>query len=455
MGIALRLYDLGGPSLWTDEGTTQWLAVLPMGKMLEVLRLDFVNLPLFFTLENVLTSALGDSEVVLRIASAAFGVLCIPVIYQLGLIAGGGTGGLVASAFWALHPMAIWYAREARPYALSTLLAAVALWMFLRLREKESKAGWIGAGVALTLGLISHFYFTLVAASLILIALVEIRARPRFFRKWTLMSLASGIPLALILGWYLSQPDPLLTIAWIQQPGLDVFPRTFANFLSGYGGEFAPVNIMMLVVGSAVLLLGLKSDFYKRLAGLAIVAPVLAIWIISQRRPLYMDRYFIVLLPFFALLIGRGAAQLQELMGQMRSRWAPMLVWSVLFGLAILQGATVHTEPKYAREDFRSASRLIAASPAPIWLSEVRSVLLFSYYHGEEYEALHSPTSEACAPQCWWVLRQPYTPTHAFTQAVSDPERPWLPDPPEGCMASTSMSGDTGIALWLLTCNSQ
>jgi 4-amino-4-deoxy-L-arabinose transferase-like glycosyltransferase len=451
MGIAFRLYDLGGPSLWTDEGITRWFAALPMGRMQEALRLDFVNLPLFFTLENWISGILGDSEVALRFTSAAFGMLCIPVVYRVGTRAAGSVGGLAASGFWALHPMTIWYSREARPYALSTLLALISLWMFFRLREKESTASWLGVGITFALGLINHYYFILVPASLTLLALAEIRSRPLFFRKWALVNLAAGIPLALLLGWYLSQPDPRLTIAWIQQPGLKVFPKTLANLLTGYGGELSIVNIAGMLASSTLLLLGVKRGLYGRLAALGILVPVLAVWVISQRRPLYMDRYFIVLLPFLALLIGRGAAQLQDVMIQ-RSAAMPLLIWPLLLALAIVQGSTVHTAAKYRREDFRSASELITAAPAPVWLSETPSILPFSYYHGEAYEALHAPTAEACGSRCWWILRQPYTPTHAFTQAITDPERPWLPDPPSGCTASSLLEDGAGIALWRVSC---
>jgi hypothetical protein len=207
------------------------------------------------------------------------------------------------------------------------------------------------------------------------------------------------------------------------------------------------MNGLALLAGTILIALGLRSGQYRRAAGVGILVPLLAVWIFSQRRPIYMDRYFIVLLPFFALLIGRGAARLHDIAAKFR------FTWPLLLTLAILQGMTVHTDPKYDRENWRAVSELIASSPAPVWLSETHSILPFGYYHGESYAALDAPSAEACGSQCWWTLRQPYTTTHAFTQAIEDQERPWLPDPPAGCEVSSAWDDGSGIVLWRLRCD--
>jgi hypothetical protein len=89
-----------------------------------------------------------------------------------------------------------------------------------------------------------------------------------------------------------------------------------------------------------------------------------------------------------------------------------------------------------------------------IWLMEPEPQLPMSFYRSITLDEIVSEDPPRCAEPCWWVLRQPYTPTHAFTQSVDSPDRPWIPEIPAGCILLDQWDSPTGIALWQVRCDS-
>jgi hypothetical protein len=91
----LRLRALGRVSLWFDEVISSLQAQPPSWELLQNVRQD-VHPPLYHLLLHGM-SALGDSEAVLRIPSALFGILSIPLLYALGRVWFRGPVGALAA----------------------------------------------------------------------------------------------------------------------------------------------------------------------------------------------------------------------------------------------------------------------------------------------------------------------------------------------------------------------
>jgi hypothetical protein len=115
----------------------------------------------------------------------------------------------------------------------------------------------------------------------------------------------------------------------------------------------------------------------------------------------------------------------------------------------------VHAAPGYAREDWRGLVEILSSrrtNGQQIWLSDVEAVLPLTFYQAETSEVSSGGEPPACTTPCWWVLRQPYTETHAFAQGVMDPDRPWKPEMAGGCQVTERWESPTGLALWEVTC---
>ena len=134
---AIRVWQ-ARESLWLDELHTAWCAAGPLAEVAP--RAAIGNQPpLFFWLQWLLVQVLGPSELTLRLLSLVAGTLLCLALY---LVANRWTGqpwlGVLAAWLAAVDPKQIFYATEARPYALIELLAVSHVAVFLRVIERPT-----------------------------------------------------------------------------------------------------------------------------------------------------------------------------------------------------------------------------------------------------------------------------------------------------------------------------
>jgi mannosyltransferase len=457
-GGIIASVGLARDSLWLDE-TYTWLFVRSTWPdLLTSTRIVAVHPPLYYILVKALVGSGPLTEVALRFPSVIFHLIGITGAASIGAILGGRTGRVAAAWMWALHPMAIWYAREARPYALAAALAAITLACYLRAERQGSPWTWALGGVSMAAGLVTHYFFFVFVGTLVLASLAIFRERPRFFRSWTLLTLAALVPLAVWLAWLFQQGQPSFGIAWIPRPSAADLALTLWNMVSGYGGNLDPGTtlwgIVLLSLAAVGLTCGDERHAARRYAIAGIALPLLSVWLVSLRRPVFVDRYFLILLPWVAALVALGMLALQRIVIAGRSRrWSWAAVAAMILGLAV--ATQVLTAAKYRKENWRSlvdALQEAGASSRDLVLSEPEISLPLVYYGALPSIASGNRLVPVCDHHCWWILRQPYTVTHAFTQSVNDPDRPWLPEIPSGCRRAMVWESPTGIRAWELAC---
>ena len=127
--FGLRLVHLGRFELWVDEAATWWFSRMVWGGELASAALQEPTPPVYYALIGLLTRIFGEHDVVLRLPSAVAGALSIPAVWLLGRrLFGLGAGeriGWLAALLLAIHPLHIFYSREARVYTLLLLLTTV------------------------------------------------------------------------------------------------------------------------------------------------------------------------------------------------------------------------------------------------------------------------------------------------------------------------------------------
>lgn len=456
-----RFHNLGEYSLWLDEGFT-WLDVhLPWEQSLEALRIDGVHPPLYFFLVKLITLVAGESEASLRILSVGADIVSIALAILLGWKVGGRFGAFAAGWFWAYHPMTIWYAQDARPYALAALFASASALIHYRAEQRYTPlTGFLG-WLVLCLGLITHYFFILVFGVLILFALINIRKSPVFFRRWAVISVAATPPLGIWLYYYRQLPTPSLPIGWIQVPKLADLPCSFWNLVSGYGGVWLISSTVFGLIAGSLLLIGIvrggDANKYRIYLLIGVILPLCLVWVISQRRPAYIDRYFIVLLPFLLVPLSAGASKARDIFSKGKYKNPVLIPVITVFAVTGWVNAwQVHANPIHAREDWKGMVSYLhqqeAPTETPFWFLHAEMHIAFQYYFHEPYDTLESLGPPACPQTCWWVLRQPYTPPHAFTQSVTTADRPWKPSLLSSCQTLEQWDSDTGLALWKVIC---
>jgi hypothetical protein len=104
----------------------------------------------------------GDATVLVRLPSLVASVATVPLLYLLGRRALGRGAGLVAAAWFALSPFAIFYGSEARAYALVAALVVLSTLALLSALEERRVRWWALYALAAAAALYTHYIAALV-----------------------------------------------------------------------------------------------------------------------------------------------------------------------------------------------------------------------------------------------------------------------------------------------------
>jgi hypothetical protein len=115
--------------------------------------------PLWYVIAWVDSRILGTGEIALRLPSALAGIATVPVAWAIGReLTGRRATAIATAAFVAVNPLLVWYAQEARAYALFVLLAAVTMLCFLRALHQPSSGRMAAFAFSGSLALLSHYF---------------------------------------------------------------------------------------------------------------------------------------------------------------------------------------------------------------------------------------------------------------------------------------------------------
>ncbi len=387
-GGSLRFQDLGRDSLWYDEAFSALQAQLPFGELLQSVAQD-VHPPLYhLLLHGVL--AFGDSEVALRIPSALFGTLSIPLLYLLGRAWFSGPVGVLAALLLAISPAHIWHSQDARMYTLLTFEGILAWYFFGRLLKAPRLSLWVGYFLVAEAILYTHYYGVLLLLPQTGVVLL-LRHREEigwsFWSRW--VRVQTG--LALVFLPWISFAWPTIRfdrVSWIGEPGrpspLSQAGQALAGF--GVGGEESSwlLGIPFLLLSMVGLVRGEDRSWRTPRAGLRerpillcaayFAAPILAILAISMVRPLLVPRYVLMTVPAFFLMAAVGLSRL--LPDRLLIIGATSLVLFISPGL-------FHYLAVPRTADYRGVVALITAEAVPgdlMLFSPKYDRTLFAYY---------------------------------------------------------------------------
>ncbi len=139
LAFGLRMARVGELRLWGDEA----YSVFSAHRSLAAITLEGAendpHPPLYYYLLHLYMPLAGSSELALRFFSVFPGVATVALVYVIGKRLFGARVGLGASFFAALAPFDIYYSQEIRMYALASLLAALAVYFFVRLFYEDGR----------------------------------------------------------------------------------------------------------------------------------------------------------------------------------------------------------------------------------------------------------------------------------------------------------------------------
>ena len=337
LGAALRFVQLGDAPLWLDENAT-YLSLQHLWRR-------GADAPVFVQASNLLyyallsgwTGVFGESTTALRALSAAAGSACIPLGAALAQRIGGASAARIAAVVIALHPLHLHYSREARAYALWTLLLLAATALLWRAQTRGDRASWLAAGLAWIAAFGAHV-FTLFALPATAATVLWAEDRRSAWRSWGAFAIGVSFPCVAFAFTVLQPALDAGAGAWLAASGdwqpwrapaaslwallpAGAYPGHLdaLSLASGRAATWAPAPLALAAAAipvaiSAVAVSGLPAERgardWRPLAVLAL-GPLALQWIVSWWRPTFLAaRYDLVAWPALTLWIALGVTAL-------------------------------------------------------------------------------------------------------------------------------------------------
>jgi len=395
--FALRLWRLGGESLWYDETVSVALAQLPAAELVARTAGD-IHPPGYYLLLHLwqriahpvpvapITDVPGASagsaqplEFLYAWVSLMGAMLIVALLVPLGRRLAGPRALLPALALAVLNPFHIWYAQEVRMYTVAGALGLLCLWATLRWMESGRRSALALYVVAAAAGLWSLYYFAFLLAG---VAAAALLLAPGWRRLTGWIAAQAGV-LLLYAPWLpvlwrqaTDPPVPPWRMPWDDAAALlaSVAEALAAPLLGqvrpGPSALWSPPLFAMTVLALAVL--GLTALFLlrgevaprRRLAlVMALFVPTLLLFAVSLvGPPLYHARYLFPWSAAFPLAGGGALAALPRSRPGTGAAWAGGAALALASLLAL---RTFWSDPAYAADDHRSAVRALAAAWRP------------------------------------------------------------------------------------------
>lgn len=404
VGAVIRLPGLF-QMLWYDEAYTAMIAHLPMGQMIQATLQD-VHPPTYYFLPLLSSRIFGWNEIALRLPSFILGMMAIYLAYRFASNMFDHRIGLITAGLMALNPMMVYYATEARMYALLTVAVLLAC-----IGAVENRWWLLGVGTGLML--LSHNMAVIYIPGLMLLVMAHVPARSnQYLEKWLtpFYAMATGA-----VPWVAWIPNEIRQATsgqfgqsyWIAYFTANPIAKLLAEWTQLWFPHFRPewVSRMGALVTFSLILFPLIESVRRSnrrallCAALAFTPGLASLAITLAWQPVILARTFIAGLPMWGALIA----------------WWILLPrkWDVRKGALIGAAAALVIT---CNVSFFSYDRSFNMKAMLDWLSsnvkptevvcntsESTGVFFSFYYRGISY-----PLREVASSKCDWLLDERY-----------------------------------------------
>lgn len=350
IGMVLRLCLLADKSIWLDEAFSVIISQRGLVEVLQmVLRTD-THPPLYYLLLK-LWLAFGDGEAAVRLLSTLFSLAAIPTMYRLaGELYENKWVGLIGAAILTFSPFQVWYAQEARMYAmLTTFVLASAYFLIRGLRHGERK-DWIGYTLMTALALYTDNGAIWYVATITIFYLLSFKRFPGRFRQWFISQAAAGLLYLPWLPFFWRQTRQVTEDFWLSAPEFHTVLGTFLDF---HSLNFPLIELSLIYMAMIFVLAYIvpRKTWQRRLASLWWIVPLVISLLLSLRQPIFLSRNLIVAsLGYYLLIAGT--------IWQFRSQKAVLALLLPLVAMNLFSiGYNAWVEEK---EDWRSVAAYVA-----------------------------------------------------------------------------------------------
>ena len=427
LAFALRFVDLGRQSLWYDEGVSAYLTTLSLPELTQWTA-DDVQPPLYYYLLWAWARLFGQSEAALRGLSLLFSLATVPLAWYAGRRLFSERAGLLAALLFATSPLYIWYAQEARNYALLTFLGTLSsILLFDAVGAKHSPAvpyeipvqpanaspllRWAAYVLVSSAALYTHYFagFLLLFHGIyVLMVWFSAGRATRWLVEagiaWGLIGLSYLPWLPHMIGRF-GQDQSYWEGALKVDEALRKLLISFSvgeSVLEPIGWPLAVGFLALLGLCVAALLLSQRcpgvSGSSRQGAchlpvlflALYLLLPVAGVLLLAIWIPKLDPRYFMLASPPYLLLFAGGIDALLQagrsaphVLGRMLRLGLAGAMMGFMFGSFIYADRNIYTDPAFTKADFRGVTDYLRAHRAPdemVILVSGHMFPVFDYY---------------------------------------------------------------------------
>lgn len=300
------LFSLG--TLWNDEAFSRHFAMMPLGKMLELLKYD-VHPPFHAVLLHFWMELFGTGAIPVRSLSIVTSLAGLVSTLLLSKVLYGRREAFLALLLAALSPLLVYYGVDGRMYAavfLLSCLSALFLWQYLE-GDERAKGRWTYASLALAL---VHATGLLVLAAQAVFLWRDPDRRP-FFRK--LFWRFAGIAAVFSVWFFPVAARRLINLSseWQFQPAGPALPATQALAYWVWLASGPKLFIAFIVFALLIVAGALRRSERRPYFHVSKESEFLLWWLVFAFGPFLLmrgvtPRYLTAAIPAFFLLLVHG-----------------------------------------------------------------------------------------------------------------------------------------------------
>jgi uncharacterized membrane protein len=467
LGAALRLTGITRQSLWLDEAYSSYIAAHTFAQMLAFDTGAPVHPPLYELVLHV-WMLVGASPLAVRALSALASIATLVPLYTLARRIMTTPAALLATALLSVSSFQVWYAQEARMYALTQLAVLVALYGLVRFTQAHTLGAWALFTGAMLVALYMDYSAAYVLVGLVIwFALVGWRqaalrlplilsgvALGAGFAPWAWVALTHASEIAGLSSWVGgSAGSGLFAVS------VDLF---FNRTNLGYpGGSLISTlaQVVSLALLAAAFWLPRRHAYYPLLALWAGAPLALGVAAGFVGHPILIARQMMVTEPALFLLLALAAESVWTRPAPATSPWRlPEMVLRpalIVVCLALFAASNVASQSlswnTTVKEDWPAAAALVAAQQQNgdlILFDAYFAQMPFDYYYFQHNPAGGPALERGYGTQESLVL---VNPTEVSPDAASGSDgtgyaRVWLvvshssaPDAPDGSEAALQL----------------
>jgi hypothetical protein len=308
---AVAIAGINADSIWYDEYFSLYYAgamaegsSTPMDVADRIIARESGQAPLYFVLLSFWSQAAGFHVFTARMLSLLIGALAVAWTYRLGADMHSSIAGFCAATIMVASALFNYYLHEIRMYTLVALAVSIVLWLYLRVVNGKGSL-WSSAAFALVVAgaLYTHAFMTVLILALGLFHLT-LAARTRSWTRLLFLFAIAGVlffPWALVIISKIGSKTAPSDMDFLRSNGelLIDLARGASN------GYWVFLLLPLLSIKLARAHRGVRMLWWL---GIAFVAALLAVN--HNSRAINQLRYFLHIMPIFALLGGIACAQL-------------------------------------------------------------------------------------------------------------------------------------------------